>query len=222
MNDLETIDKCWKIIGTFGNGTCDKIDKYNHCRHCPVFAKAGRSLLDREISEQTIEEWTEIYSIPKKFVEEDTISAVIFRLQNEWFALKTKYFQETVELKPIHSVPFRTNNIFLGVVNIGGELLLAVSAKNLFELNETQEEKSSKKSFKRMIVVVQNNQRCVFPVDEVIGVTQISESIIQKAPVTITKSPSSLTSGIFTLNNKRIGLIDEIKLFSAFDKNLKW
>jgi chemotaxis-related protein WspD len=222
MDEIEKIEKCWKIIGVYGDGSCEKINSYIHCRHCPIFAKAGRSLLDREITEKAIKEWTEIYSTPKKQEATDSLSVVVFRIHNEYFALKTKYFQETIELKAIHTVPFRTNNVFLGIVNVGGELLLAISAKNLFDLSETLYEIPQIASFKRMVVVIFNGHRCVLPVDEVIGVTQISESIIQKAPITLAKSPTSFSSGIFNLNNKNIGLIDETKFFSALDKNLSW
>lgn len=221
MNEIEKYNKCWQTIGVYGNGTCEKIDKYIHCRNCSEYAKAGRNLLNREITTNQIEEWTELYSIPKKQEDSQTISVIIFRLENEWFALKTIYFQETIATKPIHTVPFRTNKELMGLVNVSGELLLVVSAHNLFELTNTYDSISNK-SFARMIVISRNNQRCVLPVDEVSGVRQINVSIIQKPPVTLSKTPTSLSSGIFQLNNRSIGLIDEDKLFASIERILQW
>lgn len=216
-------EKCWKEIGVFGNGTCEKLNNWGHCRHCPEYSKAGRKLLDRPIPPGLIQEWTSVIASKKEAETQGTLSVVVFRLSGELLAFKTIFFQEAVEVKKIHSIPSRTNNIFLGVVNINGELLLCVSAPALLGINETAEDTENKKRiYKRMVVVNKDNQRFVFAVDEFIGIVRISSDNIQKAPATLYKSPNSLSAGIFEMNNKNVGLIDEDKFFQSLKRSLNW
>jgi len=222
-NSITQVEKCWKSIGVFGDSTCEKLERYGHCRHCPEYSKSGRKLLDREIPPGAIDEWTRIIATPKQAETQGSISVLVFRVMNEWVAIRTAFYQEAVEVRTIHTVPFRTDNTFLGLVNVNGELLLCASSTDLLGLGETgTDNESHKKSIKRMLVINKESDRYVLPVDEVQGVIRINEEDLQKAPATIFKSPSTLTTCIFNQNNINVGLIDEEKFFQHLKRSLSW
>lgn len=217
-------EKCWKEIGVFGNATCEKLNIWGHCRHCPEYSKAGRKLLDRPIPKGLVKEWTSIFASEKEVVAPGTTSVIVFRLKSEWLAFKTIFFQEAVEVRPVHSVPFRTNNVFRGLVNVNGELLICISAIDLLGIQHEEEEVKNEKKhvYKRMVVVNKDGQRFVFPVDEFIGILRISQDLLQKAPATLYKSPNAISAGIFPMNSRNVGLIDEDKFFHVLKRSLVW
>lgn len=221
MSAIDKITNCWKKIGIFGDSTCPKLSELIHCRNCIEYNKAGRSLFNREVTNEFLEETTKNLTDVKKIKTLDFISVIIFRIENEWLALRTIYLQETTNMRPIHRVPFRTNNVFKGIVNINGELLLCVSLTNIME-NTSEETRDLKdeNTYKRMLVIHKNNERYVFPVDEVLGIYRISSNEIQGVPATISKSPSSLIEGIFNLNENKVGLLGEDRFLQALKRSL--
>ena len=40
---------CWNQIGVEGDGSCADLEKFIHCRNCPVYANAGLQLLNRPL-----------------------------------------------------------------------------------------------------------------------------------------------------------------------------
>lgn len=214
---------CWKQIGVFGDFSCPKLSDLVHCRNCFEYNKAGRSLLDREVSPEFLDESTKSLAEAKETEVPDAVSLIVFRTNNEWLALKTVCMQETTTARPVHRVPFRTNNIFQGIVNINGELLLCVSLADLIEMeseNDNDAESDAASAFSRMLVISKDGERYVFSVDEVLGVRRISLSDLQGPATTMTRSPSSVVAGIFNLNERKIGLLDEDKLIGALKRSL--
>ena len=228
MEELELnqqTDKCWKIIGVFGYGTCERLDEYSHCKLCPVYSESGRSLFDREAPEDMIKEWTKEISEAKQKEKTNTVSIVIFRIRNEWFALSTLFFKEAVNYRPIHSVPERNNDVFKGIVNINGELLLCLNSANIFGVdtsNEENDDNIKNPTYKRMIVLQENNDRYVLILDEILGVIRLSNDELVKGPSTLVNAPESLSKSIFEYQNKKIGYIDEEKLFASLNRSLNW
>ena len=224
MNNENQI-KCWKDQGVFGHTECEKLSKYGHCRHCPEYSKAGRTLLEREIPEGYIDEWTEIISKPKEVESQDTVSLVVFRLSSEWFALKSNFFQEAVEVKPIHYVPFRTNRIFKGLVNVNGELLLCISGTELLGVNENGkkiDESQKIETFNRMVVVINNGNRFVFQVDEMLGIIRLPSDMIEKSPATVSNTVRAFSGGVFWLKKKNVDLLDEERFFKGIQRSFTW
>jgi chemotaxis-related protein WspD len=215
-------EQCWKEIGVFGSGICNKLDDYSHCRLCPIYSEKGRSLFDRESSEDLIEIWTKEISAPKQIEKSNTVSVVIFRVNNEWFALSTSYFKEAVNHRTIHSVPDRSNDVFLGIVNISGELLLCLDSYRVFGVDTSENEEGKSKNVQRMIVLKENNERFVLIVDEILGVIRLSMDETVKGPSTLVNAPESLSKSVFKYNNKKIGFIDPEKLFKSLHGSLSW
>jgi chemotaxis-related protein WspD len=143
------------------------------------------------------------------------------RIKNEWLALKTIYLQETTGVRPVHRVPLRTNNIFMGIVNINGELLLCISLADLMEYaHEEDKWKDDAMVYKRMVVINKDSERYVFPVDEILGIYRIASSDLKEPPVTLSKSPVTLIEGVFNLNEKKVGLLGEDKFIHALKRSL--
>jgi chemotaxis-related protein WspD len=207
---------CWKKTGVFGDGSCEKLAAAVHCRNCREYAQAGRSLFDREISQGYREEWTELLASAKEAEATGTVSVVIYRINSEWLALKTGFFREVVELRPVHTIPFRTGAVFKGLVNINGELLLCVSAAAMLGLEEAAEEHTTDSGiYKRLAVVARDGERFVFPVDEIAGILHLSGDEVQKTPATIAKDPAAHVLGVFTFRDNTVGLLDEDKFFQS-------
>lgn len=211
---------CWREKGVFGNGSCPELLSLVHCRHCPVYASAGRHRLDRELPPGYLEERTAVMAQRKEEAKTGTLSVIVFRLQYEHLALKTIVFQEVAEKSAIHTIPLRVNRVFRGLVNINGELILCVSAADLLDLTGESMEAPSRTVFERMVVVRKDGGRFVFPVDEIIGVHRISPEDLRDLPATLSRSARALSRGIFTLGGKTVGLLDEDQFFSALIRSL--
>jgi len=214
--------QCWKQQGVFGDFSCLKLADIVHCRNCAEYNKAGRTLFDREVSDDFLEEWTKNLTGIKETEALDTISVIVMRIKNEWLALKTIYLQETTNVRPVHRVPLRTNNVFKGIVNINGELLLCISVADLLEYaHEEDKWKDDSMIYKRMVVINKNGERYVFPVDEILGIYRIASSDLKEPPVTLSKTPTTLIEGIFNLNEKKVGLLGEGKFIHALKRSLE-
>jgi chemotaxis-related protein WspD len=221
---METSDPdltCWKEIGTFGDRSCKELAPLAHCRNCPVYSAAGRRLLDRELPDGYRQEWTDRLANRKDAGKIETVSVIVFRLREELLALKTVYFQEAAEAAVPHSIPLRTGEVFKGVVNINGELILCVSVAALLGITgEEGDGAADRKVYPRLVVVNMEGQRFAFPADEVFGVHRFPIAVIQELPATVSRSIRALTAGILHWQERTVGLLEEGKFFAALSRSL--
>jgi len=211
---------CWKESGVFGDKSCPELASLGHCRHCRVYTAAGRRLLDRESPQDYPAEWSELLAAPKDEREADTLSVIVFRLGPELLALKTVFFQGAAEAAPPHSIPLRTGEVFKGIVNVNGELICCISLAALMEIPPEEADASGRRAYPRLVVVARQGHRFAFAADEVLGVRRFSPEAVQELPATAAKSARALTTGIFSWEDRTIGLIDEEKLFAALTGSL--
>jgi chemotaxis-related protein WspD len=209
-----TLLRCYKTIGVFGDGTCSRLPGLVHCRNCPEYARAGRQLFDRPLAQTELEQWAELFSREKEVEPADMFSVVIFRVGSEWFALKTAFFQEITDLRPVHTVPYRSGAVFKGLANINGELLLCIDPAPVLTPGAGPAE------CRRMMVAAKDNSRFVLMVEEIMGVNRIPAGAVAPAPATVAKSPSALTTGIFSLDTTTVGLLDEAALFATLSGSI--
>jgi chemotaxis-related protein WspD len=211
---------CWKTIGTFGDRSCPELAVLAHCRNCPVYSAAGRRLLDREFPEGYRQEWTERLAIVKETGTVESISVIIFRLREELVALQTVFFQQAAEATVPHSIPLRTGDVFKGIANVNGELLLCMDLAALLGITGEEGGTADHKVYRRLIVVSRDSQRFAFPADEVFGVHRFPLALVQELPATVSRSVRALTSGILPWGEKKVGLLEEEKLFTALNRSL--
>jgi chemotaxis-related protein WspD len=213
-------DTCWNEIGVHGNASCPELQKFIHCRNCPVYSNATVRLLDRPLLPEYRRERTEHFTQERQPVLSRKTSAVLFRISAEWFALPTKAFQEIAERRPIHSLPHRRHGIVLGLVNIRGELLICVSLERLMGLARILPQEEMHESPERLVVAEWDGSRLVFPVSEVRGVRRFEMQELKEPPSSLARSSLSLTQGVLHWQAKAIGLLDPNLLFSSVNRSL--
>lgn len=220
------IDDCWNNIGVWGKQTprCPKLEKYIHCRNCDIFSNAGKQLLDREIPEHYLEDWTIAYAREKPSNTKDKpIAVLIFRLGDEWISIPTQYVKEITKIGPIHKVPHKDPRTVRGLVNVRGELKICLSIGSLLHLTPTltYTNDSRKGTYARMVVVAHEHWEFVFPVSEVDGINYYFEKDLENVPTTVNKAKATFTSGIINMGERHIACLDAPLLIYALEKCLK-
>ena len=201
--------RCYKTIGVFGDSACSRLPGLVHCRNCAEYARAGRQLFDRPLAPGDLEQWAELFSREKEAEPADTFSVVIFRVGREWFALKTAFFQEVTDLRPVHTVPYRSGAVFKGIANINGELLLCIDPAPVLTPG------AAPADCRRMMVTQKDGSRFALMVEEIMGVRRIPAADVSRPPATVAISPAAITAGIFSIDAATVGLLDETSLFES-------
>jgi len=216
----ENHEACWQSIGVYGNGECRELQKFVHCRNCPVYSQSALRLLDRPLSADYRAEWTAHFAKEQRLVPPVKTSAVLFRINAEWLALPTDAFQEIAERRRTHSLPHQRQGIVVGLVNIRGELLICVSLSRLLGLEKASPRQTIRTTYDRLLVANWEGSRLVFPVDAVHGTHRFEASEVHEPPATVAKSRPCYTHGIFMWQQKSVGLLAPSLLFSALNRSL--
>lgn len=150
----------------------------------------------------------------------ETLSAMIFRLGRERWALPIGVLQEITRPVSIHTLPHRSNHLFLGLVNIRGEILPCVSLSQFLQVEMPLDPTYSRINLRRMIVVARRESRWVFPVDEVHRVYRFHAEELQEPPVVIVKADQTYTHRIIDWQGEKVNYLDADRLFDALDHRL--
>lgn len=220
---VNSLDDCWNTIGVWGTETprCPLLDSVIHCRNCQKFSAAGRRLLDRAVPPEYVREWTELISEKGKVADHAATSVLVFRLGDEWLSLPTAIFREVSAMRPVHRIPHRTNQIVCGLANVRGELLVYISLGRLLGIKKGKRYAldTIKGSFsERLLVIEKQDQRFVFPVSEIYGIHRYRAVDLFEAPTTIANASASYVKGIFNLEHRHVGCLDDAVLFQALSR----
>jgi chemotaxis-related protein WspD len=217
---------CWNQIGVGGDRSCPELTTFIHCRNCPVYSAAGRSLLERDVPQGYLDEWTNLLrstvGVTNRVAPIGTISVGIFRLEGEWLALSAKTIKEVTQNCLIRTLPHRSNNILLGLVNIRGEIQLCISLKAFLELDtpDTNDQHLSPVVYERMVVVERDENRWVFPVDEISGIHRIQPDKLGNVPSTVSKVSDTYTKGVIDWQDQSVSYLDDELLFYALSRKV--
>jgi chemotaxis-related protein WspD len=214
---------CWNAIGVLGNATCPELPRVVHCRNCPIYAAAGRQLLERKPAEAYLREWTDVLTREQEEVgSADTLSVLIFRLDTVWLALPTQVCKEVTEMRPIHTLPHRSGRILRGLVNIRGEILLCVSLGHLLGLAPAQEPDETKRqeTCTRLVVMEKARDCWVFLADEIHGLHYFHPRALQPVPATADTARPAYTGGTLVWCDKSVGYLDPELLFTALHREV--
>lgn len=176
-------------------------------------AARAKEFFDRSPPADYLDEWSRRLALPEIRAENDWQSVVLLRLQSERLALETTALVEVTPPQPVHVIPSRSGAVLLGLVNIRGQLRLCVSLHGLLGV-EPREAPTTDKKAERMIIVHDQSNQWVFPVDEVLGVHRLPHSKRREVPSTFGKA-SSFTRSVFTWRETTIGLLDADRLVAA-------
>lgn len=218
------IDDCWNHIGIWGaeSPRCSKLDEVTHCQNCAIYSGSGRKLLDREPPDGYSNEWTKALEQKEDTSINTLISAIIFRIGDEWYSLKTNVLKEITEMRHVHSIPHRKNRVLRGITSVRGELYLCVSIGNLFDLDKSamEDKNRQKKMYDRIIIIEKDTEQFVFPVSEILGIHHFSVDQIKSPPSTIPKTSSGYISGVIKHKDKHVGCINDELLFHALSRKI--
>ncbi len=233
---------CWNKIGVKGDRTCKELDTFIHCYECPVYAAVGDSLLEREPPLDYLEDWInvlegeshtlDIYDNDQAIIRNtETLSLIIFQLGNEKLGLPVRILQQVTHPCVIQPLPHRSNQLFLGLVNIRGETLLCASLNYLLHIDQHQDngdEQDHQEDVSivntinrhRMIVAGEGEDKWVFPVDAVHGIFRFPYQDLQDTPVVISKSTEGYTKGILYWENQKVNYLDSELLFYTLNNKI--
>lgn len=215
-------ERCWRQIGVYGDASCGALSEYIHCRHCEQYARIAKSLFDRLVQDDELASTTAELAGGSETLPVARVSLLIFRILTEWLALPTQFIEGVLDPRPVHVVPFRSNRVFTGLVNVNGELLPCFSVTDLLRLSAEPVGDHGQDSCRtqRMVVFEMNGELYVLPVDEVLGVHKLPLERMTKPPSTLDRSQETFTRGVIQLDSKAIGWLDEQKLHSALEGSL--
>jgi chemotaxis-related protein WspD len=229
-----TLNDCWNRIGVWGDGSCPELVKAVHCHNCPVFTAASQRFLDAPPPKGYLEEWTKRLIAPIEETATDLQSVLIFRLGEEWLALRVPVLIEVTNTRSIHRIPHR-GGLLAGLVNIRGELHLCVHLAQLLggkaigreagqrpgAGQEQQASAAAPGAQERLIVVQSEGHRWVFPVDAVDQVYRFPAGELTGAPATLARSSGRLTRGVFTWQGRSVGYLDDARLFQLLRTRIR-
>jgi chemotaxis methyl-accepting protein methylase/chemotaxis signal transduction protein len=219
-DEPETIPEyCWLINGISGDRSCEKLDQYIRCYNCPVRIDHGRQFLDRESPKDYLDDWKEnLAQKEKKQNASQKEHTVIFRLGNELFGIPSLPVKDISRMVDIHSIPYRSNKILLGMANFSGDLRLCVSLSALLNVAETKDENG--RTYKRMVTLEAKGEDWSFPVDEIVEIQNIFESDVTP-PSSQDGTGATYSLGTATVNEKSIRLLDHQLLLESLRRGIQ-
>lgn len=147
----------------------------------------------------------------------DTLSLVIFRLGERWYALPTAVVKEVAEICTIRRIPRRSSAVLLGLINLRGVLHLCVSLDGLLERSGEafRPRVRDSSAAERLVVMEDERGRWVFPADEVSGVFHFLPAEIQPIPAGLTEDEALSLKGVVSVRERAVHCIDEKVLFNT-------
>jgi chemotaxis-related protein WspD len=185
----------------------------------------ARDFFNRQAPPQYLEEWVQRLAQPEERVEQDLQSLLLFRLHDEYLAVQTRTLVEVTLPQQIHTIPHRTNDVVLGLVNIRGQLRICVSAHGLLGVaspaaneptgrSEAPRAVQLETSQQRMLILHERSEQWVFPVEAVLGVHRLPVTGFRPVPATFGKAGAFSQAG-FTWERHTVGYLDEARFISA-------
>ena len=205
---------CWNQIGVSGDSTCPELQKYVHCRNCPVFASAARFFFHRPAPAEYLREWGGLLAQTVVAESVDQAGMLVFRLGIEWLAIQITSAVEVTSIRPVHRVPHRTNAVFAGLINLRGQLHPCVSMHGLLGIDPI-DPTTNPPIAPRLILIRKDNESWAYAADEVAGVQQIARVNLMNVPSTLSNPAGSYSRAVFGWGDRSVNVLDEPRLFIA-------
>jgi len=204
------MNPCWAIEGVGGTQTCGRLAEVGHCRNCPTFMEEGRRLLDRDIPADYRASWTTRVDAAEEKSLRNSVSFLPFSVGGHWLGLRSLLCLKVIEGRVAHRVPFRRHPVFLGLVNVEGEMLPCASLARALGLEEVSA--ASTDASPRMLVAARGGARWCFPVDETAGIELTAPE--QWLP------GDDQREGWVLVGDRRVALLNEAHLFDVLERSL--
>jgi chemotaxis methyl-accepting protein methylase/chemotaxis signal transduction protein len=218
---------CWTVSGSSGDHSCTRLNEHVHCRNCPTCIERAR---ERLAPHQVLEDaaatyWNEVLARECDVKPPtDTLPLLVFRLGAQRFAIAVGLVQEITAIKPIHTIPYRTNAVLLGLANISGELRLCVSLRELLtdaaSSAAAPAAHGTRRVYRRMLSLAQDDQRWTFAVDQVCGIHAIAQEAITPPTLSDAKA-TTYACGVSELEGHPVLHLDTQLLFSSLARSVR-
>lgn len=179
---------------------------------------AAERLLEREAPDGYLAAWARSLSNPPAAERTRDVSAAVFRLGAERFALDASVVREIHVPRGVHRVPGRTSEVFRGIVALRGEIHLCADLHAL--LGCARPPDAAARSKARMMVVARPGEAWAFEADEVSDVRRFDPATVAPAQVTVAKAAVRFTSGVVDLGDGPVALVDPERLFAGLARSL--
>lgn len=140
--------------------------------------------------------------------EGNIVQLIIFTLGDEEFGAAIKQIREIIKVGSITLIP-DSPDFIKGITNVRGEISVLINLKACFFLQEKKDVPS-----KHIIITEQKKNLFGLMVDEVTEVLRIPEREIKPTPELVTRIDRTYISGVITLGNRMIMLLDLSKVLS--------
>ena len=181
----------------------------------PIPAAAITSAFDRPVRPEDRDASTARVAAFAPLVEPKTESVLLFRVGAEWFGLGTDRVAGIAPVLVSHSLPAPRSGIGLHLVNVDGELLVAVALGALLGIASTPPGEPG--STARMVVT---NAKLVFLADEVFGVHRYHRDALRPVPATLDVSSGARTVGLLEWEGASVARLDDEVVMSAMAQAL--
>ncbi|HEC17879.1 MAG TPA: hypothetical protein ENI97_00885 [Gammaproteobacteria bacterium] len=213
---------CWRNIGVWGGGAnrCEKLKIYVHCRNCPVFSSAGRSVFEKVPPSGYLADWRREIAAASKESDERSRSILIFRIYKEWYAFPVRILNEISSDRSVHKIPRNTRSSIEGIVNINGEIKLCYSLQEILGTKADSSKNYHKNGVinRRLIVAELGGYEYVFRVNEIKGMAWFSDHELLPAPSTIDSDHSELLLGILQMDALHVAVFNADMLQDWLEK----
>lgn len=203
-------ERCWPRIGIWGDRSCPELARHVHCRNCPVLGLAANGMRQRDTPPGYLDAQAQAAAQPLA-LREPQQTAFVFQLGRDWLALDTACVVEVAPSLPIHRVAHRAG-LLAGVVNVRGQLLLAVRLAELLEATPAPEATTAQ-AVRRTVVISHAGDTWAFVADQVEGVRPFAAAQRTAAPVTLSPALAAVTLGTLPWGEGRVVLLDSPPLF---------
>ncbi|SFE02887.1 chemotaxis-related protein WspD [Pseudomonas citronellolis] len=207
----QAVDDCWNRIGIRGDKSCPQLAEHIHCRNCPVHAAAAVRLLDRYALGA---EGEQSASVEDQAPPGDAY--LLFRLGEEWLALRTLALAEVAPNCPVHSLPHQRSPVVLGVANVHGTLVACLSLAELLGLPPSAPREDEGRRLPRMLVLATDSGPVLAPVDEVDGIHPLAPGQARVAAA----AGSRFTHDVLKWRERSVRLLDHQALLAAAARSL--
>jgi len=177
---------------------------------------AARRLFDREVAPDTLAEWTAQAAAPKPEGQAPRAGALLVRAGTEWLGLPASIVESALPAGPIHSVPFLSSPVFLGLTNVDGELLPCMSLAALAGADPDPHPARP-----RRIAVKVAEGRFVLVADEASGTCGFAPENLTPPPDTVALSPHPLVRAMAMMEGRLAGIVDAKALGLALLRSLR-
>lgn len=136
-------------------------------------------------------------------VNNDTKQYIMVKFDNEQYGIDITYIDNIVRLQPITRVP-HTQEYFLGIINLRGEIIPVMSMRRKFEL----EDKENTNASRILIVKYEGNAKIGMLVDEVKEVVTLSDDNVEKLASDTGDTTRAYLTGVGKYNDSLISLLN--------------